>query len=181
MHICLHKLCNSPLRSSHVRSHLTVNTTVNLKWTMRLSQCLLSHLYYSKLHKLLYQDRSLLSNVMILFTPPVEWASEWMFVCVCGSSAVHGCGQIPLALLCSCLWGDIPLHHMSPQDCLLRDSCVPVCFSLSWKMQRVCARDLLPHGKENTALCLGAAPALSSNVGLESTLDILAQVLVLVI
>lgn len=93
MHICLHKLCNSPLRSSHVRSHLTVNTTVNLKWTMRLSQCLLSHLYYSKLHKLLYQDRSLLSNVMILFTPPVEWASEWMFVCV-------------WIICCAWLWSD---------------------------------------------------------------------------
>lgn len=45
----------------------------------------------------------------------------------------------------------------------------------------VCTSDLLPHGKEKTALCLGAAPALSSNVGLDSTLDILARVLVLVI
>lgn len=45
----------------------------------------------------------------------------------------------------------------------------------------VCMSDLLPHGKEKTALHLGAAPALSSNVGLDSSLDILARVLVLVI
>lgn len=32
---------------------------------MRLSQCLLSHLYSSIVHKLLYQDRPLLSNMTI--------------------------------------------------------------------------------------------------------------------
>lgn len=48
-------------------------------------------------------------------------------------------------------------------------------------MQSVCASDPPSPGMENKARCLGACPALSSNVGLGSKSGSLARVLALVI